>query len=98
MQESFAAEHLDLAGSRIPTDTSGKWAEVVVSLAGIARDRENVVAEAAAADPLLAGRCIVSGVSVSESLHEPERFVIVVPPPATGVGTSPDRCRAPRRL
>lgn len=80
-QEYFAAMTLERMGLPLRTDivrerwtpsfqVEGKWDEVVITLCGISSDVGEVINEVAAANPLLAAKCISSGIEVHRSLSE----------------------------
>lgn len=71
MQEYFAAVQLYRMGSgHLPDQLEPKWSEVVIALCGIADNPESTVLEAARADPYLAGRCVESGIAVSDETRK----------------------------
>ena len=71
IQECFAAMRVrDIGVLRVLGHDRARWSEVIVSLCGITSDVEGTVRAVLAADPHLAGRCLVSGVDVSKDLKD----------------------------
>jgi hypothetical protein len=71
MQEYFAAVHFNrLYSGRVPDRLESKWSEVVIALAGIAAEPEETIRDLFKSDPYLAGRCVASGIAVSDEIHQ----------------------------
>ena len=70
MQDCFAGLHLYRMGSaHLVAQLGSKWSEAVIALCGIVPNPEAIVLDAIKSDVHLAGRCVDSGIAVSNKIR-----------------------------